>query len=465
MQIILEHIKARLDGPLDDIWQGPDGHDPAWQPRAGMTPEEISALIVEERWARWCTELLVGTGYGGSEAYGSGKFTDKQFFEAFGRDEPVVSVRMACQQLCTYALLSRGFGLSELTGNGTVGISSGPCAYLVDKCFESWEAKAGDETIGGAQGALARHPGLGPGSVSTFQPPGEGQATGSHAVFVLRTLRQPGAIDGLAVQLLDTGAVRNGGSQTRSPRSNADKPRAARDWVGGNYDNGLFGGKLGVVTGQTAVPFKGVGIAKTRTPSEIQAGIARAQRARPLGILRLVLLSRRETVSASKPVDLSEVAYVSPPLWMHDVTSETNYYISRLLWSLRDLPGFTEWQGVWVLENPVHDLAQAAFKAPRSRALRDLWESTVGIKRPDADCCSAFMLVAATNDGKVRLPWRKKAKTTTIDGHTTVEEVVEPESRTGYEAIVSKLGLGRRLQEKVKDNPSGFTAPPYFAPW
>ncbi len=75
------------------------------------------------------------------------------------------------------------------------------------------------------------------------------------------------------------------------------------------------------------------------------------------------------------------------------------------------------------------------------------------------------MLLASNSDGKVRLPWRKKAKTVTKDGKTIPFEVVEPESTTGFEAIASKSGVSRRLQDRVKDNPSGFNPPPYFASW
>lgn len=468
VQAILEQIVARLDGTLDDVWNGPDGSDPHWAPRAGMSPDEAQVVEADEAWARWCTELMLCTGYGSTKEYDASTFKDKRFFDSFWSDNPVVPVKMACQQLCTYALYSRGFSQSEVSSkNGSiVGVSSGPSGYLLKQCFETWTTSPFEATVAGSQGAMARHPQLGPGSVFTFHPGGSGQATGSHAAFVLRVLRRPADPNGLAVQLLDTGAVRNNGSTTRSPRRHVEKPWAAHAWTGGNYDNGLFDGVLGVQTGNPSrpVPFAGLGVAKHRDPKSILQGVERARRARPLGMARLVLLHRQESVTPQRPVVLSEVAYIGPRVWMHDTSSDRNYFVSRLLWSLRELPGFSDWQGVWVVEHPQFDLAEAAIKADRSKTLRELWASTATRRGK----YSRFQLLVSDSDGRVRLPWRSKLKTATNENGETrlLPPEIEPCGTTGFEPLVGVLS-NSTLSEGLQGATTGaqFTPPPYFAAW
>jgi len=138
IEAILVQIVARLGGKLDPIWNGPNGHDPYWQTRSACTPEENERIQVEEEWARWCTELQAGTVYGTATGYGP-TMTDVFFYKAFHDSNPVVPVRMACQQLCTYPYYSRGLTFDKVQGGGSYGVTAGPNGYLSALFKGKWD--------------------------------------------------------------------------------------------------------------------------------------------------------------------------------------------------------------------------------------------------------------------------------------------------------------------------------------
>ncbi len=492
VEAILEHIVGRLNGSLDPIWNGPDGHDPYWQPRAGCTPGEVDRLLAEEEWARWCTELMAATGYGGVSEYGSGYFDDVRFFRAFQdlpadrakqKDQPlddaersrlpnpVVPVKMACQQLCTYAYYSMGLPFDKVRSQGSAsagyGVTASSNGHLSHLFNGGWDRSA---TYANLQNAHARQAGgITPGSILGFLPSGaKTQTKGSHVAFVLRT-----APSVSKAQFFDTGAVtQQGRGVQRSKASN--KPTAANAFNGGNYDDCLFQGVVGVYHSGVTVDCVGFGSLQLPSTATIRDGIAAARKARPLGMARLALLERSGGSNA-------EVLYVSPRVWLHDVASAANYYISRHLWSLRATPGYENIEALWQISHPANadpDLfASECFKATRAMPLHAVWGSRR--VRP----VTGFLAMSNDDRGQAILRHRVKlnpkrtkgqklepepGRTTPYD-HVleydyTVTQPDDSERRYQIRGLFAKVPPGEHwLAEKLRQQK--FSPPRHFAPW
>jgi hypothetical protein len=484
VEAILEHIVRRLNGPLDPIWDGPDGHDAYWEPRTGCTPEENGRIQADEEWARWCTELMVGTGYGSTTEYGSASFSDRKFFAAFGTENPVVPVKLACQQLCTYAYYSRGWTFEEVQGNGYCGVTAAQNTHLNHLFEGGWDA---NPTYREVHAGFTRANGpTSPGTILAFRPKDVdgvgGQRPGSHVVFVLRV-----AAGVLQAQLLDTGAA----LEVNQARSKARlTPPAARHFVGGNYDNRLFSGDVNV----RAIPgvmYVGIGVLKPKSPGQILAAITAARRARPLGFARLAILNRRVGGAYEK----DDILYISPRVWMHDASGSANYYISRYLWSLRQTPGYENLEVLWQISHPQDvpptlpskdgkvkaqpgdPFATNAFTAARTVPLKDIW----GPKNRTNYSTFLTMSNESSPGGpavllhRIKLKALEKGQIHVAEGdlsryHAVVEyryhevsaKKEKPPQSISVRGLMGQLGAG---DDYLHDRLQGAAIPSYFARW
>lgn len=401
---ILKQICSRLKGGLDPVWKGSDGHDPEWEPQTSKTKDENALIEAEEKWARLCSELLVGVTYGsinnyGAQAPGVASYDDTECFRLFWTSDPVIPIYLACQQLCTYALMMRGFSTYDLSGHakagsgkddqkpdekkaeekpkekkkgekgaekkagGSIGVSAGNNGTL-DHMFQGgWDPKPAFANI---EEALKRKQGsLTPGSLFGFLPPGGGQPQGSHVVFVLRS-----APSVRKVQFIDTGAVRDGsGLPGRSlpgivPASMSHLPAGY-----GNYDDRLFGGTISVTASNVPVPFVGFGALKPANPADLERGIAQGRLVRPLGFARLALFKR-----SAKPSD-KDILYVSPLVTMYEPGPNANYAPSRYLWSIRQNPAYDVIQALWILRIPQNALAVEMIRGGRNKSPAELMKA------------------------------------------------------------------------------------------
>lgn len=450
IQSILEHLVTRLNGSLDPIWDGPDGHDPEWAPRASSTPAEKDAILADEEWARWCTELMAGTVYGAASGYGAKHFTDIVFYKAFNdASNPVVPVRMACQQLCTYAYYSRGLSYAEVADSAqkSIGVTAGPNSHLAAIFDGGWD---GSSKYADLTEALARKAPMAAGSILGFSPPKDpnnpnAQNPGSHVAYVLRTA--PGVSK---AQFLDTGAVVNGSGRSKTGAAPVAIPSA---FTGSNYDNRLFAGSVSVARppGVTCV---GMGVLKPIAPAKIRAGIAAARKTRPMGTVRLAIFLRKDGQS----VQSADILYVSPRLPMHDPTSAANYYGSRYVWSLRMTPGWANLEVMWEFSIPVNDLAERMIDAPRTETLATTWGKSGGTLDP-------FLYLSNDAQGRARFRARVTLKAVTEEKKVVQKRVPEG-NLAPYDQVVKKLASVPAGKAEVSSLVQGAIVPPkYFEPW
>jgi hypothetical protein len=484
---ILEQIHNRLKGGLSRVWEGPHGHDIEWEvvknpsgdPNADLSGAS-EQLVAEETWARWCSEMMVGVTYGTASLYGSKPYWgDGDYFAFFNSENPVVPIAMACQQLCTFALLSQGRQLFELSAKRTkknpkpdVGCSAGSNAYLEWIYDGKFETEGKFATLAKAiQRKAPPERGLTPGSLFCWSPGGEGQQQGSHVAFVLRV-----APSVEKVQFLDTGAVNGsavktvgkkkvGYKQSRSaiPEDGA-APYAMRklDGAAGNYDNQLFSGSVGVVLAKSGevIPFVGLGVHKVLGAKSIITGVSMARRARPLGVARLAIFKRPTTAGQKVPDD--DLLYVSPMLQMHEVGATDNYYVSRYLWSLRAIPGYQDLQAIWQISIPQGAFVNAMREPTRDVPLEDIYAKAA----PSLKHC---IWLTVEQDGRVTYLCRFKTETykDEKDGKTKARPSTEPKGALDpYGAVVSKLQKHPPGEQFLHASLGSLDAvPEYFKPW
>lgn len=475
---ILEQIHGRLVGGLGPVWEGPNGHDLEWDvPKADSKDPNADVsgasaqLVAEETWARFCSEMMLGATYGTSSFYGSKPYwKDQDFFKFFVSDNPVVPLAMACQQLCTFALLSQGRLLVELTSKGNVGVSAGSNAYLPWLYDGPWDKSVKYSNLAAAvkRKALPER-GLTPGSMFGWSPGGKGQQEGSHVVFVLRI-----AASVEKVQFMDTGAVTASaqkmvGDKLKSysvPRSglaeDGGSPYSMRNLgVAGNYDDGLFAGQIGVTIPKTgeAIPFVGLGVHKPLSAKVIITGVSLARRARPLGVARLGIFKR--PASAGGTLDPDAVLYVSPTLQMHEGDTD-NFYISRYLWSLRAIPGYKDLQAIWQISTPLHESVNALRDPTRDVPLKTIFAKTT----PELRHC---IWLTVERDGRVTYLARFKTETYKDEksGETRARDATEPGNALGrYGALINKLKTMAHGEHYVSSALGPLDSiPSYFKPW
>jgi hypothetical protein len=104
--------------------------------------------------------------------------------------------------------------------------------------------------------------------------------------------------------------------------------------------------------------FTGIGVLPSHTVGADQVNLLKA--ARPVGLMRLAI-----TKVVKGQVSPTDVLYVSRLTRMYGNSSTQNYWVSKLLWSVRNLPGFSTVRAWWIVYAPRGRLANAmwAYKA------------------------------------------------------------------------------------------------------
>ena len=180
--------------------------------------------------------------------------------------------------------------------------------------------------------------------------PVSGQRKGSHIHLILRISK-----DKKKVQLLDT---TNGQPLDEHVAHTLMEPTGKQGIYDGNFMSQVYQGTT----------FCGLGVPPE--PPEDLAEMAKfIRRARPIGLLRLVITER---VPPAKMTD-DHILYVSKMFRMYGEGEDDNFHISRCVWALRNMPGFTKLQGWFVIYTPQGELARMMWEhGARHRRLAEM---------------------------------------------------------------------------------------------
>jgi hypothetical protein len=369
IRYLLNYIHDRLAADFVAPWFGPDGG-----PMSAI--DSTSDLPKDEQWARKIAELSTKMPYiTPTTAYqstiGGPNLLDQQLLSKLQDDgDPAYPIVGECQHHATMALLGRGFEWSLEQKPGKDGVirpkmkamlTAGPSGAMITSINSAtpgvqWIAKQNGTT---ALSQLDQN--FQPGSSFTFQNPvmALDPRTGSlvetfpqnpedhpHIAYVIRVVRDAQKV--LRVQFFDVGGM------------NISEPHhPAMPKIGSVYEYPLSAtgkeGAKGAYAGTVEV---------TKNEAALDKGIDRLSRARPIGVVRLVI-GRRINTTTGKPVDRVHdpmdgwLLYASPLLRMYETDGTLNYSIARLLWSLRELPGGDQLQAIWQISTPRGELADA----------------------------------------------------------------------------------------------------------
>ncbi len=193
VRYLLRYVFERLEEGLVKAWRQAFVS-------AALDPKDDAAAGDEERWARQVSEMQVGAAYlgPGQTYYGSGD-GDVLLFDHLqdpGVDAPYYPITLACQHLCSMALIARGFRFKKLGVGQYIEAAENPAQFAA--FGGTWLAKGVE--LKDVPTALKK--GLAPGSVYAFSDKSKGVQAGAHVAFVLRTQPESGRL-----QLLDTGGM------------------------------------------------------------------------------------------------------------------------------------------------------------------------------------------------------------------------------------------------------------------
>lgn len=208
------------------------------------------------------------------------------------------------------------------------------------------------------------------------------QLPGSHITAVLRTTP-----DRAALQLLDTGfgshlgVLCRSGSEaivpiagtmiTDSYRHPDSQEAGATSKAGADGSMEATGLQISSGTGKT---FAGMGVPAPLPASRtLKDQIAHLQKARSIGLVRFALTRRKNPYVLMH----DDILFMSALRPMYDPPGEAsaNYPISKLLWSLRNTPGFTNLQPWWLIYAPRGLLARSMYAhGSRDMKLKDFVE-------------------------------------------------------------------------------------------
>ena len=380
---LLAHMQERIDRGLAEAWLSDKGY--GYSPNEGQNVQYDSLMDTtafmdepEERWARaFCEQFVFLMYHSPGQVYATSS-NDGPYYNHFVKDG-YFPISAACQNLSTFAVLTRGFPISSITA-GTIGLSCslGSCGFK--EVFEQSKtlrkaqetpssvplppapaANADEETkkkykvdLRAAQAAqqadlkeigdrgdnrrticnFATAPalvkaGFTPGSILVFNAGGvqyngqniENCPNGIANAHIATALR----VNGQRIQFIDTGVVV--GSQGE----------------GGTSDHPFL-------TGQVNSPYTliAAGVMKPVGKDVLRDFAKKTADAKPMGLARLVIV---RTASG-------EVAFASKLLHMR-------WPLSRLIWSVRNLPvqGLTV---AWFIYVPHGDgtVGEALLRSP-----------------------------------------------------------------------------------------------------
>lgn len=393
---VLALIAKRLEGGLDVVWKK-GAEKGLWDSTKWKESDP------DEKWARAITELLLGQPYNGAAAVYGHPNEDLLFYKPFSdpTSSPIVSFTAACQHNVTYGVLSRGFQVSDVAGEGfSCDEASSMEVFKGDgKWSRSTEMKKLNKAI---------DEGLTPGSVYVFKPAPKSeyekkqnvQREGAHIAFVLRVDK-----DQKKAQFFDTGGLKH------EERVQGPVPTIMVDFPSkGSYDDPLW-------DSVSTSYYIGMGTAKK--PADVEGAVKRIKKTRTIGFARLALIKRGASFSgkidAKSPPP--EILFVSRLLRMWGDAEDQSFSISRYFWSLRSLPGTKDVQALWVFYVPLDvglgkdataekkekaKVAKAVMDAPRTKKI-DEFGTPLHRER--------YLIIGSLADGQVKQVQRAYTKT------------------------------------------------------
>ncbi|WP_438041349.1 hypothetical protein [Sorangium sp. So ce128] len=192
--------------------------------------------------------------------------------------------------------------------------------------------------------------------------PATGQRKGSHIFFVLRVSK-----DEKRIQKFDTS---NGYPLDKHAGDTVMDPLGKE----GIYDG------ISLTTAPPGNVFCGMGVLP-EAPVALDVMAAHIRRARPIGLMRLVIAERRP----GRELSDRHVLFVSKLMRMYD-DKDQNFWVSKCAWSLRNTPGFTSIQPWWIIYIPRMELARMMWtKGARSRKLSEMARDVSVIRRMKFD--------------------------------------------------------------------------------
>jgi hypothetical protein len=195
--------------------------------------------------------------------------------------------------------------------------------------------------------------------------------------------------------------------------------------------------------------FAGLGVLPPHSIDQAQVDFLR--KARPVGLGRLAITRRND--KASMNLTDADVLYVSRMMRLYGDDPSKNYTVARLLWSLRNTPGFTSVQVWWFIYTPLRMLAKAMWAhGARSMRLADYAAKYGAIRDGDVQLSIVITnLGQPPRAGHVTLYCRCKSRP---DGANTVVEFMPHRPPYALLHYVGATALGFK----------GGNAPPVL-PW
>ncbi len=197
-----------------------------------------------------------------------------------------------------------------------------------------------------------------------------------HLGFVLRVSRRTDPKEN-KIQLLDTGGF-----------GVAGRSKGVTAFTSSGFHSGIYDDPPTTTIKNGTHPFRGTGVfnrlTKDDAPKLGNHTKDVLEKARPLGLARLVLLDRNIRVTSVRQIiEKGALIYASPALTMYFNDSsadfeKSNYSITRYLWSLRDHPGSANTKAIWMIYIPRGALAKALISADRSESAIDVAKRIAG---------------------------------------------------------------------------------------
>lgn len=164
-----------------------------------------------------------------------------------------------------------------------------------------------------------------------------GQRKGSHIMHILRVSK-----DKTKVQLFNTS---NGYPLTLHEEHTIMGPTGRAGIYDGNFISDVPAGNK----------YCGMGVVPEKPPVPLDEMASFMRKARPVGLVRLVVVKRK---AAANDVTDADILFVSRLVRMYNDQEDQNYTIARYAWSLRQMPGYRSMQAYWVVFIPRGKLAE-----------------------------------------------------------------------------------------------------------
>jgi len=480
LNALLTHVQQRIEGGLDEAWMSEAGY--AWRPPptaqqypskkdledAQRAQAQYQANLLrlyndpEEKWARALTETFVFLMYGGPDVIYSIPapngivLRDKDFYAGFARlgsgpGKGTYPLAAACQQLSTFAVLSRGRTVDEVDKNGLS--CSGVSAKL--PAFKKGIKLERKGQCGTTSCILGK---VGPSDAVFFNfrgPAETSQAPKLSAQDQAKGIKAPGLVHvgtvlrkwGNKLQYFDTGVL------TSSGHGSIEGGTTDHDWA--------------AETMSAYTDLVGIG-AQGDAPKNLGELADNLSSARPLAVARLVVFDER-----NNDVRKHRVRYVSRLL--HLVHQGRGIPLSKLVWSVRNPPTKGVRLGWWVYvpkgkwverftsdDAPTKPVAQ--LLKPQNEG-DSLYDCNIIIGKPDGGVAIYRRFEKETKDGaksgwsrdfgvdaslaSAEVPWMAfrgappfafTAWSTTRKAHGKAYRVVNPADLTGEE-FEDKVGV------------------------